>query len=102
MENIRIEGRRWFDRVNGNTYHSARVYVDGELTLAVPFQYGYGDQYMWTAWSALVEKRGLDVERYHSGGMESPWRWGERHGVKVSYDAADVLKREVKAWGEIS
>ena len=46
---IRIEGRRWFQRTYGNTYHSVRIYQDGELLASLPYQYGYGDQYLQTA-----------------------------------------------------
>lgn len=99
MKNIRIEGRRWRDKINGNTYHSARVYVDGELVVAVPWQYGYGDQYVWSGWLALVELLNLDIER-HENGSESAWRWCERHGVKVDYDYVDGLKRDMIAWGD--
>lgn len=51
-------GRTWWDRVNGNTYFSARILVptiDGSRWFSVPFQYGYGGQ--WMAECAAVLKR---------------------------------------------
>lgn len=102
MNNIRIDGRRWRDRINGNTYHAARVYVDGELAVTCPFQYGYGEHYHWTGWFALVEKLGLDAKRADNGNMESAWRWCERHGVKLEYEATDLPRqRDVKAFGAV-
>lgn len=44
-----VIGKRWFERVNGNTYHSATVYKDGKLIGRVPFQYGYERHYEQTA-----------------------------------------------------
>jgi hypothetical protein len=37
------EIKTWFDRINGNSYFSARIYdLDMNLLKVVPFQYGYG------------------------------------------------------------
>ena len=52
---ITIDAKRWFDRINGNTYHSVAVYVDGKLVGVKPFQYGYGEQYLQTAHEVLQE-----------------------------------------------
>lgn len=46
---IHIEGRRWFQRGPGNTYHSVRIWKDGEQIAHLPYQYGYGDGYLQTA-----------------------------------------------------
>jgi hypothetical protein len=50
-----IEGREWFDKVNGNSYFSARIWVDGGQVAILTFQYGYGDQYLYEAQRKLVE-----------------------------------------------
>lgn len=49
-ENITCYGRHWWDRINGNTYFSARIVIptaSGHRWVAVPFQYGYGSQWEW-------------------------------------------------------
>lgn len=51
-----IEGREWYDKINGNSYFSARIWVDGEVVGVLPFQYGYGDQYQYEAGRWLVEE----------------------------------------------
>ena len=101
MKNIRIVGKRWRDKVNGNTYHSARVYVDGELICAVPWQYGYGDQYVWSGWLALVDKLGLEVKRHENGSTEPAWQWCRDRGIAYDYEHHDGLKRDMVAWGVI-
>ena len=48
---------KWWDKVNGNTYHSVRVtrVSDGKtiVGLHAPYEYGYGDQYRYTALAAM-------------------------------------------------
>ena len=54
-KNIVIEARRWFERTNGNTYHSVNVYVNGECVGREPFAYGYGEHYLQTALNILQD-----------------------------------------------
>lgn len=56
-ENIVIQGRKWWDKVNGNTYFSTWVQIPqttgGFASFNIPFQYGYGDQWKHDSLSAL-------------------------------------------------
>jgi len=49
MKSLHIEGRRWFQRTYGNTYHSVKIWIDGEQVANLPYQYGYGDSFLQTA-----------------------------------------------------
>lgn len=40
---ININARRWFDKVNGNTYFSGICSLNGEDVANITFEYGYGD-----------------------------------------------------------
>lgn len=62
-----IEGREWFDKVNGNSYFSARVWVDGEIVGVLPFQYGYGNQYEYEAQKWLLSEGYLPQEGKSNG-----------------------------------
>lgn len=53
---LHIEGRRWFQRTFGNTYHSVRIWINGEQVVCLPFQYGYGEQFLQTALDWLREQ----------------------------------------------
>lgn len=53
---LHIEARRWFERTNGNTYHSVRIFKDGEQIVFLPFQYGYGEQWLQTALDWMREQ----------------------------------------------
>jgi hypothetical protein len=47
--------KRWFQRGPGNTYHSVRIFRDGEEIAYVPYAYGYGDQCLQTGLDKLRE-----------------------------------------------
>ena len=63
MNTITVIGRKWFERTNGNTYHSVEVYKNGELIERVPFTYGYGSQWEQTAVEVLL-KNGVYSSEY--------------------------------------
>ena len=55
---------KWFDKVNGNTYHSVQITrIDTGKTIYCPFQYGYENQYRNTALQAMSENNWIP-ERY--------------------------------------
>lgn len=48
-KSLHIEGRRWFQRSTGNTYHTARIFLDGELVHTTDKAYGYDEGYLQSA-----------------------------------------------------
>ena len=62
-----VEGREWFDKVNGNSYFSARIWVDGGQVAILPFQYGYGDQFQYEAQKKLLDLGWLPQESKNEG-----------------------------------
>jgi hypothetical protein len=53
--NLFFEGRAWQDKTYGNTYHSVRIWINGEIVAVVPFRYGYENAYQTSAIEALIE-----------------------------------------------
>jgi hypothetical protein len=49
INSIFIEGRLWFDKINGNTYHAVKIEVNGQVIKYLSMRYGYGEQYLQTA-----------------------------------------------------
>lgn len=96
-----IHGQRWFDKANGNTYHSARAYLDGNLVAVVPFQCGYDDHYLTTALEELVKAKILPELTYDNGYSYGLRQTCEELGIELKYSAQDSLKREVKVFGEV-
>src|SRR5512146_620995 len=52
---IIIDAKKWFDRVNGNTYHNVKVAINGQVLGTSGMTYGYGNQYMYTAFETLAK-----------------------------------------------
>lgn len=55
MRSVFVECREWFDKVNGNSYFSARIWINGGQVAILPFQYGYGDQFIYEAQRKLID-----------------------------------------------
>ena len=51
-----IECREWHDKTYGNTYYSARVFVDGVHLYSTGTRYGYGDQHKHDITTELVAR----------------------------------------------
>lgn len=65
INSLLIEGRLWFDKVNGNTYHAVRIQANGQVIGIIPMTYGYGDMWQYTALEWL-QKKGLVSEEVRS------------------------------------
>ena len=54
-----VKGRKWWDKINGNTYNSAKVFIiiDNvcEKVERVRFEYGYGSDYYFRAVDKIKE-----------------------------------------------
>jgi hypothetical protein len=57
VQTIDINAKQWFDKVNGNSYFSGYVTINyglpDEINYFMPFQYGYGDFYIYKALDML-------------------------------------------------
>lgn len=100
VKTIDVNAKEWFDRVNGNSYFSARVTVnlgmEDERIIVVPFQYGYGSQYEYSAFAALQSNGIIPVQDGHP----IPWRYyADNKIIARQHIDANCLKRDVKAWG---
>lgn len=98
IKTIDIQGKEWFDKINGNSYFSAQVTInfglENEKTVFVPFQYGYGGSYEHTSIKALREEGILPNDKTPS------WELFEKYGIILRSSLRDkCLKREVVAWG---
>ena len=83
---LHIEGRRWFQRTYGNTYHTAYIYKDGECIAKLGPHYGYGDQFLQTALDWLAAR-----------GMAEKGRYGTlylRETLGGSYSVSDVSRQK--------
>ena len=87
-----IHAKKWFDKVNGNTYHSVRVLdTVRQLQLKVPFRYGYGEHYRTTAQQEMIKRGWIKEEFKHTDFLNLHYICEE-----------DCKKRDVVAWGKVA
>ena len=98
-----VQAGKWFDKVNGNTYHACRITRtrDGAV-LCCPFQYGYGDQYQYTALEAMARAKWLPPKYRQEaprGGLTC-FMYERENNYPINWNVNDGLKREVIALGK--
>ena len=89
---------KWFDKVNGNTYHSNRITrcSDGK-TIVTPFTYGYGTHYQTTAVGTMLNAGWLP-KRYNKDTM---FLYERENNYPVHWIVSGGLKRECIANGTL-
>ena len=90
-----VNGARWFDKVNGNTYHSVRVTrCEDNATIADMMQYGYDDAYRQTALKLMLKNGWI------SGHTEQNVYMFERdNNYPIFWNVVDGTKKECKLNG---
>lgn len=81
---------KWFDRINGNTYHSVRITrrEDGSV-IAGAFTYGYGDHYQQTALKEMLKNKWLP-KKYNKDNL---WNYQRENNYPILWDVSQGLKR---------
>ena len=95
VQAITILGRKWFDKVNGNTYNTAQILINGITVGKTPFQYGYGDHYVDLAGDWLEMNGYIKRERYSNGIRQTLWRYCADNNINLESSATYCLKREL-------
>lgn len=89
-DRVSARGRKWFDKINGNTYHSVTMTVGG-VSVYIPMHYGYGDQWRQTAVDWLVSNDILEPRKYEGGAT----KYRELYDMITWGDAPEGLKRDL-------
>lgn len=84
---IFIEGRLWFDKINGNTYFSNRVWVNGKIAFTMPLEYGYDLQFLHRALIELKDRGYTDTIKL--------WELRDEQGIDVYYSDTYGKKSEM-------
>jgi hypothetical protein len=48
LRSLNIQGRLWFDKANGTSYHALRIWANGRHLIDIGMTYGYEDMYLHT------------------------------------------------------
>ena len=87
IETLGIRGRRWFQKLDGNTYHTVTVVVNGHI-LKSSIQYGYGNQYLVTA-ADLLHENGYDIPENNLEALRTLKELSEN-----DYEVVDVPRKK--------
>ena len=94
-----VNAVKWFDRVNGNTYHSVRIerVKDGAI-LKSGIEYGYGDQYKQTALEIMALNNWIPSEynNHLESGIKKLGFYERENNYPIVWSVSDGLKREMK------
>lgn len=93
VRKIEVYGRRWFNRSFGNTYFTAKIYVNGQLVHEMPMEYGYGDHYADRAADWLNQSGYVRLKQHSNGGHEPMWQYCQDRGIEYLRSAEDVRRR---------
>lgn len=87
-----VVARKWFDKVNGNTYHSVRCVrcSDGAVVVG-PFQYGYGEHYKQTALEVMADAKWLPF-KYR--GRDEQFHYERENNYPILWTVSEGLKRD--------
>jgi len=101
IKTIDIIAKEWRDKVNGNSYFSARIIIDLDArgngkTYYIPYEYGYGTYYLQASAKMLVGTELLpDFALSCLYGYCRDNNIVLRHGI-----THDCKKAEVTEWGQ--
>lgn len=86
---------RWFDKINGNTYHSVKItrISDNAVLKSQPIVYGYGDCYKQTALDLMLKNSWIE-EKYNEGRLI--WSFERENNYPIFWNVSDGLKRDMK------
>ena len=97
------DAAKWFDKINGNTYHSVRITRCRDNAVIVgEFQYGYGDQYKQTALAAMVKAKWLPVKYRGEDdrGSQHSYLYERENNYPIKWNCSHSLKRDAIANGK--
>jgi len=90
---IDIVAREWFDSYNGNSYFSAYITVnysmESEANFYLPFQYGYGDQYLYMAKDVLIKHGYISDFNY----SQALWRYSQDNNIILRSQKIENCKK---------
>lgn len=99
IKTIDVHVLTWFDRINGNSYFAGKLTLnyssDSQVTLLVPFQYGYGNHDEYIITEVLFKYlKNIGVFRIST---ISIFRLCRENNISLRYTKTENKKRDLKA-----
>ena len=95
VRTITVLGRKWHDKVNGNTYNTAQILVNGVTVGKTQFQYGYDDFYVQAAAEWLEKNGHISHQPHNNGGSQPLWQYCRDNNIHLETQSAYYKKREL-------
>ena len=101
LKTIDIIAKEWRDKVNGNSYFSSRVILnlehEDEMVIEIPFQYGYGEAYLFESMDAV--KYLFPTSRWFKESLQK-WQAKDLYNFKLNYGIIKDCKKSDLYHGE--
>ena len=95
-----VSAKKWWDKVNGNTYHSVRcVRCKDNAVVVGSFRYGYGEHYKQTALHAMLDAGWLPKGYYNDN--LAAFDYERENNYPILWTVSDGLKRDCVANGKL-
>jgi hypothetical protein len=91
VNKLELLGRKWFDRVNGNTYFSAVALHNGLEIARIDFEYGYADQWLYEITKAIK------TTCFEARQDQQPWQYIDKlesQGIAVFKSCEQVTAKK--------
>lgn len=93
-----VIAKKWFDRINGNTYHSVRcIRHKDNAVVTGSFRYGYGEHYKQTALQVMAGAIWLPGK--YRGVAGHPLNYERENNYPILWTVSEGLKRDCVANG---
>ena len=87
---LEIEGRLWFQKTYGNTYHRVRVFLDGEFLGRSDVEYGYGQQFAYTGIKLALKSARIPAFLEKEGN----YSYSKRTGIEIVARSEKVTRKK--------
>lgn len=95
-----VIAKKWFDKINGNTYHSVRCVRHKDNAVVVgPYQYGYGEHYRQTALAMMAKANWFPGIKYRD--FDAQFSYERENNYPILWTVSDGLKRDCVANGQL-
>ena len=103
LRSLNIQGRLWFDKANGNSYHAVRIWANGKHLVDIGMTYGYEDMYLHTAlvwlkkWQIIPEDTEYIYNLRDSMDLYTSLNWGLKKDLykDTQKDKGEWIRKQI-------
>ena len=98
LKTIDINAKEWRDKINGNSYFSSDVTLnygmENEKVIKLPFQYGYGDQYVYESLREIQKL--FPRSKWYRENILAKYQIQDRYNIIIrNFIKTNCLKKEL-------